>query len=237
MSQEGFCDKHGPYPAHKGGCPYCEPASRQAAGRPQRAPSLDDDVTDPFAGRQSPNQAYDNSAETEHPNMRKGSRRGEQGSFEDLDETDFPRRRGGGGRGGRGGFEDLDETDFPRRGRRGDGWKDDDFDADSTVVDRPTRKGLLGWLIVKEGNRRGQFFEVRHDYTIGRKVADIVVRDSKISRQHVKLKIKENQFVIWDLASENGTFVNDEEIMGATPLKENDEIRIGDTVFVLKTLG
>jgi pSer/pThr/pTyr-binding forkhead associated (FHA) protein len=43
--------------------------------------------------------------------------------------------------------------------------------------------------------------------------------------------------VIWDLASRNGTFVNGQEIMSPTLLQENDEIRVGDTVFVLKTLA
>ena len=38
------------------------------------------------------------------------------------------------------------------------------------------------------------------------------------------------------MASENGTFVNGEAIRGATVLQENDEIKTGDTVFVLKTL-
>jgi hypothetical protein len=198
MTQEGFCEIHGPYDAHLGGCPYC---ARQSSGRPQPPPHLDDEEpTDPWGGRGRP-ASYD----------------------EDLEETD-PRA-------GRARFEDdLEETDYPRRRRRGDGWDDED-----TVVERPAKIGLLGWLIVKEGTRRGQVHEIRHGTTIGRDRADLVIRDPKISRPHAKITIEDNQFVITDFGSENGTFVNGEQIR-FTPLKENDVIKMGDAVFVLKTL-
>lgn len=145
---------------------------------------------------------------------------------EDLEETDP--------RGGRARFdEDLDETELPRRlRRRGDAWDDDD----ETVIDRPAKTGLLGWLIVKEGGRRGQIHELRDGITIGREQARLLIRDPKMSRPHAKITIEDDQFVIWDFGSENGTFVNGEQIRGATPLKENDVIRMGDTLLVLKTL-
>ncbi|MGC8960785.1 MAG: FHA domain-containing protein [Chloroflexia bacterium] len=47
----------------------------------------------------------------------------------------------------------------------------------------------------------------------------------------------EDQFVVWDLASKNGTFVNDQRIRAPTPLKENDTVRVGTTTFVLKIIS
>jgi hypothetical protein len=144
---------------------------------------------------------------------------------EDLEETD-PRA-------GRAGFEDdYEETELPRRmRRRGDGWDDED-----TVVERPAKIGLLGWLIVKEGTRRGHIHEIKDGITIGREPATLLIRDPKLSRPHAKITIEDDQFVIWDFGTENGTFVNGEQIRSATPLKENDEVKMGDTVLVLKTL-
>ncbi len=145
---------------------------------------------------------------------------------EDLEETDL--------RSGRVGFDDdLDETELPRRSRqRGDAWDDE-----ATVIDRPAKIGLLGWLIVKEGPRRGQIHEIRDGVTIGRDNAALLIRDPKMSRPHAKITIEDGQFTLWDFGSENGTFVNDEQIRSATPLQENDVIKMGDTLLVLKTLG
>jgi hypothetical protein len=200
MTHEAFCEKHGPYDANPGGCPYC---ARQSSGPPQPPPLLDDEEpTDPWGGRGRPDYFDD-----------------------DLEETD-PRV-------GRRDFEDdLEETDLPRRMRRGDAWDD----LDKTVVDRPAKTGLLGWLIVKEGTRRGKIYEIQDGTAIGRKDGNVLLNDVKVSKLHAKIRVKDDQFEIGDMFSENGTFVNGEQIQGPTPLQENDEIKMGDTVFVLKTL-
>jgi hypothetical protein len=158
-----------------------------------------------------------------------GGRGGPAAFDDDLEETDVRASRRG-----RGGFDDdLDVTDLPRRmQRRGDAWDDEE-----TIVDRPAKTGLLGWLVVKEGTRRGQFHEIKDGSTIGRDQAKVIIKDPKMSRPHAKVTVEDDQFVIWDFGSENGTFVNNEQIRGATPLQENDVVKMGDTVFVLKTLA
>jgi pSer/pThr/pTyr-binding forkhead associated (FHA) protein len=63
-----------------------------------------------------------------------------------------------------------------------------------------------------------------------------VLSDGKISKLHAKIGVREGRFVILDVMSENGTYVNSQRIQGETPLAENDEVRMGDTVMVLKVL-
>ena len=47
MREEGFCDRHGPYDASQGGCPYCA----QEGGLPPAPTPLDDELpTDPWGG-------------------------------------------------------------------------------------------------------------------------------------------------------------------------------------------
>jgi len=197
MREEGFCEKHGPYDASLGRCPYCA----QGSDLPPAPTPLDDELpTDPWGGRERPaHVAYEE------------------------EETDFGFRARVYG-------EEEDITQLPERRRP-------DWD-DVTVVERPPgTEGLLGFLIVKEGMRRGKVYRVEGGTTIGRKDANIRLSDdSKVSQQHAKLTEEDDQFVIWDFGSTNGTFVNDERIRAATPLNENDTIKIGDTVFVLKTL-
>jgi two-component system, cell cycle response regulator len=66
---------------------------------------------------------------------------------------------------------------------------------------------------------------------------DIAVNDEKISKVHCEIAIKKNsqdieQIVIKDLASTNGTFVNNEAIEEIT-IRAGDKIQIGDTVLSL----
>lgn len=108
---------------------------------------------------------------------------------------------------------------------------------------RTVRMGVVperfGWLIVKKGQRVGQVYPLQPEVTdLGRGPDnDIVVDDEKVSEEHARIRVdEEGRFVVWDLASTNGTFLNGEKVTAATPLVENDEIRVGHTVLVVKTL-
>ena len=126
-----------------------------------------------------------------------------------------------------------EETQLPARRRTGGVGRGED--ADETIVESRV-EGMLGWLIVKRGQRRGQVFAIRSGSTIGRKGTDIVLNDPKITRLHAKIGVRGEQFIVADVLSENGTYVNGERIQGERVLAENDEIRVGDVVLVLKVL-
>lgn len=145
----------------------------------------------------------------------------------DIDE--MPTQIGPGAGGGPAPFDD-EETIIRRRG----GWGMDD-ELDMTLVEHKV-EGTLGWLIVKKGGRRGRIFKLKPETTIGRKRADIVLNDPKVSALHAKIALVDGEFVIADVLSKNGTYVNGKRIKELVALKENDEIKIGDTVLVLKVL-
>ena len=77
---------------------------------------------------------------------------------------------------------------------------------------------------------------VKDGTVVARNSADLPIDDPKVSNPHAKFTVEDDQFVIWDFGSKNGTFVNGERIRAATPLEENDTIKMGDMIFVLKTL-
>ena len=214
MTQELICERHGPYSASLGSCPCCA----QEAGYPAGPAPLDDELpTDPWGGRQPQQQGPPSDDETIPPG-------GDWSSGADDDVTEWPSRR-------QDRFpDDEDVTDWPAPGGRPGRWEDDE-----TVVER-AEKGMLGYLIVQEGMRRGQVHRIRNGTVVGRGDADIPVRDQKVSRNHAKFTVEEDQFLVWDFGSANGTYVNGTRIREATPLHENDIIKIGDTPFVLKVL-
>jgi pSer/pThr/pTyr-binding forkhead associated (FHA) protein len=61
---------------------------------------------------------------------------------------------------------------------------------------------------------------------------DMVLVEDMVSRKHAKISASEDQIVIQDLGSTNGTFVNGEKIKKAR-LKEGDRILIGTSIIKL----
>ncbi len=98
-------------------------------------------------------------------------------------------------------------------------------------------EGAPALLIIKSGRKSGATFPLRKKViNMGRDSSnEIVIDDPKSSRQHAKIKLEGDNFVIYDLASSNGTFVNGEKIT-SVKLNDGDEIKIGDTVLAFKLL-
>ena len=95
----------------------------------------------------------------------------------------------------------------------------------------------MAWLVEKKGRNRGMVYRLNAELTtLGRaKSSDIVLADDAVSTDHAKIRREQSGFVLYDLVTANGTFVNDQKIV-SVPLKENDQIRIGETVLVLKVV-
>ncbi|MGB9763476.1 MAG: FHA domain-containing protein [Minisyncoccia bacterium] len=111
--------------------------------------------------------------------------------------------------------------------------------VDKTISLKRKKLPAIAWLVMIEGEREGEDFRItKNDFKIGRDPnlqCDLVLSDSTVSKEHCKIKVDENNRVfIYDLASENGTFVNDKEISGPIELKDNDIIKIGKTKFMFK---
>lgn len=78
--------------------------------------------------------------------------------------------------------------------------------------------------------------ELNRSYVLGRAPeCDIVVEDIAGSRRHAQLTVGRvaKAIHLQDLGSRNGTFVNDRQIEGRTPLLDRSRIRIGTTTYLL----
>jgi pSer/pThr/pTyr-binding forkhead associated (FHA) protein len=63
--------------------------------------------------------------------------------------------------------------------------------------------------------------------TIGRQAGnDICIPEQHVSRQHAVINYRDGIFMITDLGSANGTFVNDRQLTEPFPLASGDEIRL-----------
>jgi pSer/pThr/pTyr-binding forkhead associated (FHA) protein len=63
--------------------------------------------------------------------------------------------------------------------------------------------------------------------------ADVLIKDERMSRQHLAVTPRDGKYYVRDLNSTNGTYVNNERIT-EMELKPNDRIRGGQTVLVFE---
>jgi predicted component of type VI protein secretion system len=87
-------------------------------------------------------------------------------------------------------------------------------------------------LVMRSGPTPGKVFELsKNENYIGRDISnDIVVNDSEVSRKHARLVLQAGSFVLEDLGSTNGTFVNGQRLMGPHVLKPGELIMLGENV-------
>ena len=74
-------------------------------------------------------------------------------------------------------------------------------------------------------------------YTLGRSLDnDIILDDPSVSRRHAQLSVSGDHYVLRDLHSRNGTFVNGQRI-SEVALRDGDLLTLGDVGMVIKRLS
>jgi Nif-specific regulatory protein len=88
-------------------------------------------------------------------------------------------------------------------------------------------------LAAISGKHKGATFAIAEEpLVIGRETAATVcLADASVSRRHSKIEKKDDSFVITDLESLNGTFVNDVPVRSRV-LEHGDRVRVGDSQFL-----
>ncbi|MGD9723420.1 MAG: sigma 54-interacting transcriptional regulator [Pirellulales bacterium] len=91
---------------------------------------------------------------------------------------------------------------------------------------------MLAYLVIREGTKWADVFRLLpgQSVTIGRAPTNqIVVKDERCSRCHAEIFFSENEWVLRDLDSRNGTAVANTRIRGDYILRAGDVIRIGQS--------
>ena len=100
---------------------------------------------------------------------------------------------------------------------------------------RPTGAAFASFL-VRSGGLMGQRLPVKTPVVnLGRAdYNDIVLPDPSISTSHAKLQRREGVWVLVDLDSTNGTFVEGEQVKGEAPLGPGAMVRLGDVQLLFE---
>lgn len=85
----------------------------------------------------------------------------------------------------------------------------------------------------KSGVQRTMSFQ-QQELTIGRlENNDLVLPKTNVSKHHARVQAKDGRFVVADLQSTNGTYVNGRRISGPVALRKGDKVYIGDFILGL----
>ncbi|MBN8466811.1 FHA domain-containing protein [Corallococcus exiguus] len=95
------------------------------------------------------------------------------------------------------------------------------------------------FVYVERGPGAGQLVPLRQgSITLGRSsTSDLRLQHASISRRHAQLTRRGNVFMVRDLGSQNGTFVNRLRIKGEVEIKPGDELSLGNATLRLRGSG
>ena len=90
-------------------------------------------------------------------------------------------------------------------------------------------------FVMRSGPTPGVTFPLEGDQLIiGRDSSNgIPINDAEISRKHSRLSFQGGKYVLEDLGSTNGTFVNGQRLAGPVVLKPGDVISLGEQIVLM----
>jgi hypothetical protein len=88
---------------------------------------------------------------------------------------------------------------------------------------------------MRSGPTPGATFSLEGDQLIiGRDTAsNIAINDAEVSRKHARLTFQGGKYVIEDLGSTNGTFVNGQRLASPVVLKSGDVVSLGEQIVLM----
>lgn len=98
--------------------------------------------------------------------------------------------------------------------------------------------GPVASFLLRDGPRKGTRLPVRSFVAnVGRaEYNDVMLDDRSVSAQHAKLQRREGIWILVDLESTNGTFVDGERVVGESPLAPGSMVRFGDVQLIFEPL-
>lgn len=92
------------------------------------------------------------------------------------------------------------------------------------------------WLYQKNGSEIGKKYPLQqHEIIIGSgNDSTVLINDTTVSEKHLKIKNNKGMYTLFDLISDEGTYLNEKKLLRPKVLHDWDEIKIGATVLIFR---
>jgi pSer/pThr/pTyr-binding forkhead associated (FHA) protein len=99
--------------------------------------------------------------------------------------------------------------------------------------EEPSRHGPQLRIIEPE-ELSGRVYDLGEELTVGRAAGcQITLDDTFVSQLHARVFHREGQYLVEDLGSTNGTYLNRQKVTGPMVIRAGDELQIGNTIMEL----
>lgn len=100
---------------------------------------------------------------------------------------------------------------------------------------RRTKKAPTKAAVVEGGNLKGKTFDLGTELIVGRgDKCHVVLDDSYVSQVHARIYSKDDCFMVEDLGSTNGTYLNRQKVTAPVEVHRGDRVKVGRTVLELR---
>jgi pSer/pThr/pTyr-binding forkhead associated (FHA) protein len=98
----------------------------------------------------------------------------------------------------------------------------------------PAKRTIAHLRVVEPAEQRGRTYDVADELTIGRAAGcQVPLEDSYASQLHARVFRRNEDLLVEDLGSTNGTFLNRKKVDSAVPIRKGDRLQVGKTVLEL----
>lgn len=96
-------------------------------------------------------------------------------------------------------------------------------------------KAVPQLVVIDPADQRGRAYHLGNEASIGRAAGcQITVDDTYVSQIHARVFARDGQWLVEDLGSTNGTWMNRQKVAGPMMLKVGDRVQVGNTVLELR---
>ncbi|MGI8775773.1 MAG: FHA domain-containing protein FhaB/FipA [Actinomycetota bacterium] len=100
---------------------------------------------------------------------------------------------------------------------------------------RKSKKGPKRADVVEGGSLKGKSFVLDGELLLGRaERCNVVLDDTYASQIHARIFSRGDTWVVEDMGSTNGTYLNRQKVTSPTELSRGDRIKIGKTVLEMR---
>jgi pSer/pThr/pTyr-binding forkhead associated (FHA) protein len=100
---------------------------------------------------------------------------------------------------------------------------------------RRSKKAPRRLAVVEGENHKGESLTLAEELLVGRaEKCHLVLDDTYVSQVHARIFAKGDSYLVEDLGSTNGTYLNRRRVTSPAELQRGDQVKIGKTVLELR---